>query len=282
MTTPCSTSSRHRPGAQARAADPLRIAGALPRAPAARSSRRCPGSPASSRATSTASFTGRGDARDRARWRRGQRERCDPAENVELCVITGYSGAGKSEAIAAFEDSGYFCVDNLPPRMIGALGELFRLEGSNVRRAAVVTDVRGGEYFDELLAVLEELKAERPRPEGALPRGRRADAARPLQGDQAPASAVARGADRRRHPRRARGPRPAARARRHGHRHDRPDRGDAAAADRGRDARRGLQRAPGADPADVRVQARAAARRGHGARRALSAQPPLPRATCGR
>jgi len=80
------------------------------------------------------------------------------AENVELFVITGYSGAGKSEAIAAFEDSGFFCVDNLPPRMIGALGELFHLEGSNVRRAAVVTDVRGGDYFDELLAVLEELK----------------------------------------------------------------------------------------------------------------------------
>jgi UPF0042 nucleotide-binding protein len=82
----------------------------------------------------------------------------DSAENVELYVITGYSGAGKSEAIAAFEDSGFFCVDNLPPRMIGALGELFHLDGSNVRRAAVVTDVRGGDYFDDLLAVLEELK----------------------------------------------------------------------------------------------------------------------------
>ncbi|HYU61303.1 MAG TPA: RNase adapter RapZ [Solirubrobacterales bacterium] len=76
---------------------------------------------------------------------------------VELFVITGYSGAGKSEAIAAFEDSGYFCVDNLPPRMIGALGELFHIDGSNVRRAAVVSDVRGGEYFDDLLAVLDEL-----------------------------------------------------------------------------------------------------------------------------
>jgi UPF0042 nucleotide-binding protein len=77
---------------------------------------------------------------------------------VELFVITGYSGAGKSEAIAAFEDSGYFCVDNLPPRMIGALGELFHLDGSHVRRAAVVSDVRGGEYFDDLLAVLDELE----------------------------------------------------------------------------------------------------------------------------
>ena len=77
---------------------------------------------------------------------------------VELFVITGYSGAGKSEAIAAFEDSGFFCVDNLPPRMIGSLGELFRHDGSRVRRAAVVTDVRGGDYFAELLAVLDELR----------------------------------------------------------------------------------------------------------------------------
>jgi len=76
---------------------------------------------------------------------------------VKLWVITGYSGAGKSEAIAAFEDSGFFCVDNLPPRMIGALGELFRHEGSGVRHAAVVTDVRGREYFDDLQAVLTEL-----------------------------------------------------------------------------------------------------------------------------
>jgi UPF0042 nucleotide-binding protein len=83
-----------------------------------------------------------------------------PSEKrVELVVITGYSGAGKSEAIAAFEDGGYFCVDNLPPRMIGSLGELFRHEGSGVERAAVVTDVRGGEYFEDLLAVLEELDA---------------------------------------------------------------------------------------------------------------------------
>jgi RNase adapter protein RapZ len=82
-----------------------------------------------------------------------------PAEPVELVLITGHSGAGKSEAIAAFEDGGYFCVDNLPPRMIGSLGELFRHEGSGVERAAVVSDVRGGEYFEELLAVLDELHA---------------------------------------------------------------------------------------------------------------------------
>jgi len=79
------------------------------------------------------------------------------AEGVSVIVITGHSGAGKSEAIAAFEDGGYFCVDNLPPRMIASLGELFRHPGSGVERAAVVSDVRGGEYFDELLAVLDDL-----------------------------------------------------------------------------------------------------------------------------
>jgi UPF0042 nucleotide-binding protein len=82
------------------------------------------------------------------------------AKPVDLVVITGYSGAGKTEAIAAFEDGGYFCVDNLPPRMIGSLGELFRHEGSQVRRAAVVSDVRGGDYFEELAGVLDELEAE--------------------------------------------------------------------------------------------------------------------------
>lgn len=81
-------------------------------------------------------------------------------KQVNLVLITGHSGAGKSEAIAAFEDNGYFCVDNLPPRMIGALGELFSLPGSGVERAAVVSDVRSGEYFDELLQVLDDLDAQ--------------------------------------------------------------------------------------------------------------------------
>ena len=112
-------------------------------------------------------------------------------------MITGYSGAGKSEAIAAFEDSGYFCVDNLPPRLIAALGELFTSGASSVRRAAVVTDVRGGEYFDDLLAVLDELRTERPAAYGRLPRGRRGDAGEPVQGDQAAPPAGAR----RTHPR---------------------------------------------------------------------------------
>jgi UPF0042 nucleotide-binding protein len=77
----------------------------------------------------------------------------------DLIVITGYSGAGKSTAMNVFEDAGYFCVDNLPPEMIRALVELFVHEGSKVERAAVVSDVRGGDYFEALHAVLEDLDA---------------------------------------------------------------------------------------------------------------------------
>src|SRR3954468_16087948 len=77
----------------------------------------------------------------------------------DLVVISGYSGAGKSTAMAVFEDAGYFCVDNLPPEMIRALVELFMHEGSKVEHAAVVSDVRGGEFFEPLKGVIEDLHA---------------------------------------------------------------------------------------------------------------------------
>ena len=75
----------------------------------------------------------------------------------DFVVITGFSGAGKSQAMATFEDAGYFCVDNLPPEMIGSLADLFGHEGSKVERAAVASDTRGGEFFDGLVRVLEDL-----------------------------------------------------------------------------------------------------------------------------
>jgi UPF0042 nucleotide-binding protein len=58
-----------------------------------------------------------------------------------------------------FEDAGYFCVDNLPPEMIRSLVELFVHKGSKVERAAVVSDVRGGVYFEALRAVVDDLDA---------------------------------------------------------------------------------------------------------------------------
>ena len=80
-----------------------------------------------------------------------------PTPIDDFVVITGFSGAGKSQAMATFEDAGYFCVDNLPPEMIESLAELFQHEGSKVERAAVVCDVRGGEYFQDFARVLDEL-----------------------------------------------------------------------------------------------------------------------------
>lgn len=95
------------------------------------------------------------------RLRRGRRGRTvvRPAGSHlgDLVIITGFSGAGKSTAMAVFEDAGYFCVDNLPPEMIRSLAELFMHEGSKVECAAIVSDVRGGAYFEDLAAVLEEL-----------------------------------------------------------------------------------------------------------------------------
>jgi UPF0042 nucleotide-binding protein len=76
---------------------------------------------------------------------------------TDLVIITGFSGAGKSTAMAAFEDEGYFCVDNLPSEMIRSLVELFMHEGSKVVRAAVVSDVRGGSYFEGLAEILDHL-----------------------------------------------------------------------------------------------------------------------------
>ena len=146
------------------------------------------------------------------------------SREVTLVVITGHSGAGKSEAIAAFEDGGYFCVDNLPPRMIGSLGELFRHEGSGVERAAVVSDVRGGEYFDDLVQVLDELEADGLKPKVLFLEADEETLRRPLQGDPPPPPAGAGGADRRGDPRRARAAGAAARARRRGDGHQRPDR----------------------------------------------------------
>jgi UPF0042 nucleotide-binding protein len=77
----------------------------------------------------------------------------------DLVVITGFSGAGKSTAMNVFEDAGYFCVDNLPPEMIRSLVELFMHPGSKVERAAVVSDVRGGVYFEALREVVDELRS---------------------------------------------------------------------------------------------------------------------------
>lgn len=76
---------------------------------------------------------------------------------MELTIITGLSGAGKSGAMNAFEDADYFCVDNLPPQLLPSLVDLFTLEGSKVERVALVFDVRSGAWFDDLALELDRI-----------------------------------------------------------------------------------------------------------------------------
>jgi RNase adapter protein RapZ len=83
-----------------------------------------------------------------------------PESNLEdLVIISGLSGAGKSSAMNVFEDAGYFCVDNLPPKLLRSLSDLFMHDGSKVERAAVACDSRGGEYVEELAGVIDGLSA---------------------------------------------------------------------------------------------------------------------------
>lgn len=71
-------------------------------------------------------------------------------------IITGLSGAGKTQAMRCFEDLGYFCIDNLPPTLIPKFAELCLQ--SNLKHIALVVDVRGGEFFDSLNEALESVE----------------------------------------------------------------------------------------------------------------------------
>jgi UPF0042 nucleotide-binding protein len=71
-------------------------------------------------------------------------------------IITGLSGAGKTQAMRCFEDLGYFCIDNLPPTLIPKFAELCLQ--SNLKHIALVVDIRGGEFFDSLTESLESVE----------------------------------------------------------------------------------------------------------------------------
>lgn len=76
---------------------------------------------------------------------------------MQLFIVSGLSGAGKSTVISILEDSGYFCVDNLPPELIPKFAELFQMGSGEHQRAAVVCDIRGGSHFDGLFQALDTL-----------------------------------------------------------------------------------------------------------------------------
>lgn len=79
------------------------------------------------------------------------------ADEIQLVIITGMSGAGKTVAIHSFEDLGFFCVDNLPPALMPKFLELMKESGNKMNKVALVMDLRGREFFDTLLRVLDDL-----------------------------------------------------------------------------------------------------------------------------
>lgn len=76
----------------------------------------------------------------------------------DLIIITGMSGAGRTEAMHTFEDIGYFCIDNLPPSLLMNLVSLAGLNTGTLRKLAVVCDLRAKEFFPELTAELAKLR----------------------------------------------------------------------------------------------------------------------------
>lgn len=79
------------------------------------------------------------------------------ADNLQLVIITGMSGAGKTVAIQSFEDMGYFCIDNMPPNLIPKFWELIK-ESGKVTKMALVVDLRSRSFFEEIQNMLVEIK----------------------------------------------------------------------------------------------------------------------------
>src|SRR6266480_6768498 len=86
-----------------------------------------------------------------------ERRRSDRSRVAELVIITGMSGSGKASVLKAFEDLGYYCVDNLPVGLIPRFAELVG-QSSEIERTALVVDVREGTQLDELPAIVKSVK----------------------------------------------------------------------------------------------------------------------------
>ncbi|MBI3037620.1 RNase adapter RapZ [bacterium] len=77
---------------------------------------------------------------------------------MQITIITGMSGAGKTQAMHYFEDAGHFCVDNLPPALLPKFAQLCMDTQGKISQLAVVIDIRGGEFFHSLFQTLDTLK----------------------------------------------------------------------------------------------------------------------------
>ncbi|MBE3568929.1 MAG: RNase adapter RapZ [Bacillales bacterium] len=77
--------------------------------------------------------------------------------DIQLVIITGMSGAGKTVAIQSFEDLGYYCVDNLPPTLLPKFLELMKDTSHKINKAAIVMDLRGRDFFEHLFKALDDM-----------------------------------------------------------------------------------------------------------------------------
>ncbi|MEG0979366.1 MAG: RNase adapter RapZ, partial [Oscillospiraceae bacterium] len=77
---------------------------------------------------------------------------------MELIIVTGLSGAGKSKAVDILEDIGFFCVDNMPPKLVPAFAQLLLKSTEQAEKAAIVIDIRAGNNFNDLFASLDAIK----------------------------------------------------------------------------------------------------------------------------
>jgi RNase adapter protein RapZ len=78
---------------------------------------------------------------------------------LNLIIISGLSGSGKSHALKAFEDAGYFCIDNLPPALLPTFVELCNQQNGEITNVALGVDVRERIFFSDLVGILERVKA---------------------------------------------------------------------------------------------------------------------------
>ncbi|OOB77085.1 MAG: RNase adaptor protein RapZ [Epulopiscium sp. Nuni2H_MBin003] len=76
---------------------------------------------------------------------------------MELIIVTGMSGAGKSTAIKCFEDIGYYCIDNLPPGLLNNFIELIKDKTHQYQKVVLGIDIRGGESFSKFFETLDTL-----------------------------------------------------------------------------------------------------------------------------
>lgn len=77
---------------------------------------------------------------------------------MRILIVTGLSGAGKTEVIKALEDISYYCVDNMPAELIPKFAEICGRVSENMKNIAIVTDIRGGDMFGKLTTVIDELQ----------------------------------------------------------------------------------------------------------------------------